>query len=525
MVAAMMRCLTTAAISASLALAALSSAPARAQSRVILSASDAQLYSAAFAAAEQGDPAAAEADLGQVRDPCLIGPVRYVTLTAPAAATRKAGYGDLEAWLKAFRDLPGANLIYALAEKLKPPGAHPPTPSTSLLTQAAGAGVSIPATHASSAARDAYFNGDLDRAHALAIKDADRWIAGLAAYRMGQLAEAQDHFSAVALDSTAADETRAGGAFWAARAARAAGQAADADAFTRMAASAPDTFYGMIARRHLELNDDPLDRVLDAAPAAQPIAATGLDAPGVRRLISADPRARRAIALMQIGRLMDAGLELRTGLALAVGDDERAAWTTLVLALNPSHPDPTASVAISRRTAGTLYPTPNLAPLGGFVLNKALVYALTWQESRFNSLAVSPVGAIGLMQVMPTSMADVLGDDSLKSDPIPLFDPATNLQAGQRYLTWLRQHAVGPDLLRVVAAYDGGPATVERTQTQVGLNDSLLIVESLPFAETRDYVHKVVAAYWSYRRQFGSDSPTLDAIASGAGSVDAALDR
>ncbi len=523
--AAMMRCLTTAAVSASLALAAMSSTRALAQSRSILSASDAQLYSAAFAAAEQGDSATAEADLARVRDPCLVGPVRYLTLTAPASSPRKAGYGDLEAWLKAFRDLPGANLIYALAEKMKPPGAHPPTPSTSLLTQAAGAGTTVAGARQSPAAREAYYSGDLGRARALALRDGDRWIAGLAAYRTGQFQEAQDHFSAVALDSTAADETRAAGAFWAARAARTAGQTTDADAFTRMAASAPDTFYGMIARRHLELNDDPLDRVLEPAPVAQPIAATGLDAPGVRRLIGADARARRAIALMQIGRTMDAGMELRTGLALAVGDDERAAWTTLVLALNPSHPDASASVAISHRTAGTLYPTPALDPLGGFVLSKALVYALTWQESRFNSLAVSPVGAIGLMQVMPSSMADVLGDDSLKSDPIPLFDPATNLQAGQRYVNWLRQRAVGPDLLRVVAAYNGGPTTVARTQTQVGMNDSLLIVESLPFAETRDYVHKVVAAYWSYRRQFGSDSPTLDAIASGAGSVDAALDR
>jgi hypothetical protein len=222
MVDAMMRFLTTAAISASLALAALPSTPALAQSRSILSALDAQLYSAAFAAAEQGDPATAETDLAQVRDPCLIGSVRYLTLTAPASTPRKTAYGDLETWLKAFRDLPGANLIYALAEKMKPPGAHPPTPSTSLLTQASSASAAIPATHPSPAARDAYFNGDLDRAHTLAVKDGDRWIAGLAAFRMGQFPEAQDHFSAVALDSTAADETRAGGAFWAARAARAA---------------------------------------------------------------------------------------------------------------------------------------------------------------------------------------------------------------------------------------------------------------------------------------------------------------
>jgi len=94
----MMRFLTTAAVSASLGLVALPSTQAYAQSRSILSASDAQLYSAAFSAAEQGDSATAEADLVQVRDPCLIGSVRYVTLAAPAP--RKAGYGDLELWRK-----------------------------------------------------------------------------------------------------------------------------------------------------------------------------------------------------------------------------------------------------------------------------------------------------------------------------------------------------------------------------------------------------------------------------------------
>jgi len=129
------------------------------------------------------------------------------------------------------------------------------------------------------------------------------------------------------------------------------------------------------------------------------------------------------------------------------------------------------------------------------------------------------------MQVMPNSVAEVLGDDSLRSDPIPLFDPATNLRAGQQYFTWLRQSAVGPDLLRLVAAYDGGPATVTRAQALVGADDSLLIVESVPFAETRDYVRKVMAAYWSYRRQFGADSPTLDAVATGKGFVDMGLDR
>jgi soluble lytic murein transglycosylase-like protein len=493
----------------------------------ILSQADAQLYGAAFEAAERGDAPAAEAALAQVRDPCLTGHVRYLSLAGPAP--RKATYGELDAWLQAFRDLPGAGRIYALAMKLKPAGAHPPAPSAPLIAQAPGDAAPIPASRVSPAARQAYFGGDLARARAGALADGDRWIAGLAAYRLGRYADAIDDFSAMALDASAGDDMRAAGAFWAARAAGSAGAPADVDSFLRVAASAPDTFYGMIARRRLELDADPLGRLLDpsAAPQhmVQPISTGGFDAPGVRDLIRLEPRARRAIALMQIGRPLDAGLELRAGIALSADDEERAAWTTLVLALNPEHPLATGATRLAPRAAAVVYPTPRLDPLGGFILNRALVYALTWQESRFDSLAVSHAGAIGLMQVMPKSMADITGDDSLLSDPIPLFDPATNLRAGQQYVLWLQQRAVGPDLLDVIAAYNGGPGEVARAHSLLGVNDDLLLVESLPYAETRDYVRKVMAAYWSYRRQFGADSPSLDAMASGAQLVDATLDR
>lgn len=518
----MIRLPTSAALSLALSISALPVA-APAATPAILSATDAQTYVAAFDAAEHGDAAAAETTLSKVQDPCLAGRVRFLTLAGPTP--RKASYGDLESWLKAFRDLPGADQIYALAMKLRPPGAHPPAPAAPLIAEGPDEIAGLPADRISTAGRQAYFSGDLARAASAATADGDHWIAGLAAYRLGRFAEARDDFSAVAVDASGGDDARAAGAFWAARAAHAFGQDLEAQDFLRVAASAPETFYGMIARRRLELNDDPLGRLLDAPARIDPVSAVGLDAPGVRQLIETDPRARRAIALMQIGRRLDAGLELRTGLALAMDDGERAAWTTLVLALNPSHPDLSASVSIAPAAPAVVYPAPRLAPLGGFVLDKALVYALAWQESRFNSLAVSPAGAIGLMQVMPQSVAEVTGDDSLRNDPIPLFDPATNLRAGQQYVTWLRQRAVGPDLLRVVAAYNGGPATIERAQASVGVDDSLLIVESVPFAETREYVRKVLAAYWSYRRQFGADSPTLDALASGARTVDASLDR
>ena len=172
------------------------------------------------------------------------------------------------------------------------------------------------------------------------------------------------------------------------------------------------------------------------------------------------------------------------------------------------------------------YAQPELAPLGGYTVNKALVYAVTWQESRFDSLAVSPVGAIGLMQLMPASASQMAGNDLYKTDVVPLFDPGSNLALGQTYVKWLLDHGANGDLLRAVAAYNGGPGTLQRTQQIVGPDcDTLLLVESLPYAETRGYVQKVMAAYWSYRRQFGKDSPTLDAVASGAHLIDARLDR
>jgi soluble lytic murein transglycosylase-like protein len=171
------------------------------------------------------------------------------------------------------------------------------------------------------------------------------------------------------------------------------------------------------------------------------------------------------------------------------------------------------------------YPTPELTPRNGFTLDKALVYALVRQESRFNPLAVSPIGATGLMQLMPEAAAAAAGDDKLKTDRTPLFDPAFNLRVGQDYFTWLLERGVGHDLVRAVAAYNGGPATIAKTAQMLGESpDSLLFMECLPAQETRMYVQRVLAGYWTYRKMWGQASPSLDALASGDRVVDERLD-
>src|SRR5260370_41655101 len=117
------------------------------------------------------------------------------------------------------------------------------------------------------------------------------------------------------------------------------------------------------------------------------------------------------------------------------------------------------------------------------------------QKSRCNSLAVWPVGAVGLMQLMPPSAASMAGDPTLVAEPIHLFDTGQNLQLGQAYIRWIENNAGHYDLLRTIAAYNGGPSTLVRTENALPPGaDSLMGIESFPFSESRAYGREVIDA-------------------------------
>ena len=110
----------------------------------------------------------------------------------------------------------------------------------------------------------------------------------------------------------------------------------------------------------------------------------------------------------------------------------------------------------------------------GLEVDPALVEAIVAVESSFDPRAISPKGAIGLIQLMPqtASRYDV-------SDP---FDPQENLTGGTRYLRDLLSR-FGGDLPQVLAAYNAGEAAVFKYQ---GVP---------PYRETREYIQKVLALY------------------------------
>jgi soluble lytic murein transglycosylase-like protein len=492
-----------------------------------LSTTDAKRYTLAFDAADRGDFIDAEMNAAEIKDKSLLGYLSFNQLMHPTA--HKASFDELAAWLGKFRDLPLAERVFALASKRKPDeAARLPAPVVKIADAAPAAFASAPTSSPERAreAREAFYSGDVKRALQLAPAAGDRWIAGLAAYRLKSYDQARTHFDKLATDEASDAWLRSAAAYWAGRSAVAVGDAAVAASYLQLAAQNPATFYGMIAERQLRLQADlgPASLVGGAASDTLMTASVSRLAADVGGFLKAEPRAHRAAALAQIGRPQEAGQELRAGLATARTASERQNWAALMEALGGPQRLP-AVLAPTRRAADYDYPTPLLEPKSGFTIDKALVYAIVRQESRFNAGARSPVGAVGLMQLMPEAAARAAGDDKLKADMSPLLDPAFNLRVGQDYVTWLMERGVGYDILRTVAAYNGGPGTLLKTAQMLGDDaDSLMIIECLPALETRNYVEKVMTAYWTYKRMWGEDAKTLDALAGGARFVDARLD-
>jgi soluble lytic murein transglycosylase-like protein len=507
------------------AITAAAAASARAEGLAALSGTDAKAYSAAFDATERGDFIDAQMQATEVQDRSLLGYLSFRQLMHPTAHV--AAFDELAGWLAKFRDLPVADRIFALASKRRPdPSTEAPHPLLAPSSPTSGDGgayapTAPPLSEKARRGREALYAGDVQRALRLSSEAGDRWAVGLASWRLKFWSEAQHNFAALARDSDGEAWQQAAAWYWAARAADAAGDATAAASDLRSAARNGETFYGMLAARQLKLADDAAAHASDDRVAQLILAAYAAPSAELAQFVAADPRAHRAAALAQIGRGSEAIQELRAGMALARTPADQAHWKALTLAMGTS----LADRAVPPRGADLDYPAPELAPRAGFTLDRALVYAIVRQESRFNPQAISQKGAIGLMQLMPGAALAGAGDDKLKSDMTPLFEPGLNLQVGQDYFAWLLNKGVGHDLIRAVAAYNGGLGTVARAAQTLGDNpDPLLLMESLPALETRAYVQHVLAGYWTYRRMWGEASPTLDALASGDRTVDERLD-
>jgi soluble lytic murein transglycosylase len=143
-------------------------------------------------------------------------------------------------------------------------------------------------------------------------------------------------------------------------------------------------------------------------------------------------------------------------------------------------------------------------------ISKSYAMAIARQESAWNPKVRSPVGATGLMQIMPGTATHTVKMFSIPgyNSASQLLDPETNINIGTSYLQYVYQQ-FGNNRIYASAAYNAGPGRVKTWQgNSAGKIDAAAFVESIPFSETRGYV-KNVLAYDAYYRYFMGDKTQI----------------
>jgi soluble lytic murein transglycosylase len=516
-----------------------------------LSEQEADRYRRLFELQDATDWVAADKLIAQVTDMRLMGHVEYQRLMHPS---HKATYNELRGWLERYADHAGADKVYQLALKRmargdrKPPaptrdGTAMPSGPNGAYASDRGLEVTVPgrarrdrSTNDSAEVAGWEDNGPVLPAATVTIPTSatvspparrepeppssvrsGNWTVGMAAWKAGQNDKAAKAFQVLAQSESASPWDRAAGAYWAARSHQGAGRPAVATKWLEQAAQHSRTFYGLIAWQALGKADE-----------------SDIHAPVLtrrhRRILAEVPAGRRAIALVQAGRRDIAEQELRR--IDPRGDDmlEQAVVALADLGRMPALAMRLGSVLSSADGAASdsaLYPLPPWEPKGGFTVDRALLFALMRQESRFDPTARSGAGARGLMQLMPstaTYVADKLTTDiGRKPD---LYEPETNVTLGQHYVRYLLdQKGIENDLILTIAAYNAGPGNIESWRKRLsGVKDPVLFIESLPVGETRNFAKQVLTNYWIYQRRLGQPLPSLQAIAEGRWPVYMALD-
>jgi soluble lytic murein transglycosylase-like protein len=444
------------------------------------------MYKRIFILQNAGSYAEADRLISRLDDRSLIGAVlaaRYLSanyVTSPA---------ELKQWYARYSDQPDAPAIYALMRRKLNGHDLPPAPHLVLLPeQTITAGAAAPAVFAP--------HGDRWR---------HRFIEGLADWKAGALDEAAAVFANGAAMTGISDDDRAASAFWAARAALRRQQPDAYLNWLQQAASTGGTFYGMLAGRLLGQGFGPTG-----------IAATLTEADVIA--VDATAQGHLAFALLQVGERAQAALALRalwpqirnapdfgrSVMAVAA----RAGLVDVTIALAGTLPNPVGEIA------GARLPLPALHPANGFTIDPALVYALARTESGFDAHAVSPVGARGLMQLMPQTALSMRRSQDIGGS---IYDPSNNLALGQAYIRYLgEQPGIDNNLVTILASYNAGPGAASAWyQNLTSSSDPLLFIETIPTDQTRRFVKQVLADSWIYAEEIGLKPTSLDELAAG----------
>lgn len=249
-------------------------------------------------------------------------------------------------------------------------------------------------------------------------------------------------------------------------------------------------FYGLLAADELGVS------VVPSWDGWRPAAA---DLERVRAI----PGIQRALELHRLGMDNEA---VREWLWVTRGLDDRSLLAAAELARQANEPDRAINIAertVQLHDLAQRFPTLHREALAAAAkqndVDEALVYGIIRQESRFNSDARSSAGAMGLMQLMPSTARWVARQTDVKPFRIDMLaSPETNVQMGTYYLRRVLDSLGHPIL--ATAAYNAGPGRARRWLDERPL-EGAIYTETIPFNETREYVKKVFTNAWYYRHR------------------------
>jgi soluble lytic murein transglycosylase len=301
---------------------------------------------------------------------------------------------------------------------------------------------------------------------------------------------------------------REAAAYWIARASEQLGAAElAARQFAQVQADAPRSYYGILAGR----------RAAASPPKSTPGPALPADP---REPLRGDARFARVEALRAVGLAEFADEEMDELTRRSQGELKRLyalsvvyaqdLYPHLALRILRRHFQPLArsgASGVPRLFWETFYPLGWRAELteaaGRSVVDPFLVAAVVREESSFFPQARSPVGARGLMQIMPDTARPMARARGLSFGSGELLDdPGANLELGSAYLAGLVREF--GDARLAAAAYNAGPGRVREWWGARRSDDLDVWVEQIPFNETRGYVKRVMLAWDEYRRLYAS---------------------
>ena len=363
-----------------------------------------------------------------------------------------------------------------------------------------------------------YTNGEMELAKKWGFVASDAnseyglWAMGLLYFKEENYAESQKYFSRI-LDLPQINNARkTEAAFWAGRAADFKGDRGVAKQYWRIAATHPMAFYGALSATMLgqvpqyeffeqDVSDEDFDELRETK------------------------YGRMALALLQIGRKDRAEEYLKYLITSKSSDRLLHAVNSVASAYGlPRVSIQSASVI---KDMGILeidddiiysaqYPLPDWEPLGGWSIDRALLLAITKQESNFRVSAKSGAGANGVMQLMPSTAKRVARANKLDITQMDMSNPEHNMFLGQQYIVDLLGHdRVENSIIKMLAAYNAGMGTMVKFEKSFYTYDPLLYIESFPAYETRSYIKRVMSNLWLYRARLNQPLTSMEELANG----------